>query len=93
MDGIVLIVQLLALAREHRHIPGNTLFGIGAFLTALMARLSKAIDYFLAMQQSVALGDINYVARGAAHGMSQSRVSVYTNVSLYAKVPLLAVTA
>ena len=45
------------------------------------------------MQQIVSLGDIAHMTRGAAHGVHQSRFSIDANVSLHAKVPLIALLA
>ena len=45
------------------------------------------------MQQRVAFGDIGHMARRAAHGVHQSRVSIHANVRLHPEVPLVALLA
>lgn len=40
VNGVVLLVQRFALARAHRHMPGDILAGIGALVHALVASLA-----------------------------------------------------
>ena len=43
IKGIVFLLQRFALARAHRHMLGDTLFGIGSFLSTLVSRITVDI--------------------------------------------------
>ena len=68
VNGVVFLVQRFALTRAHCHMPGEILADIGAFVCALVARITKGVC-LLAMQQAVALDNIRDVARSAAHDL------------------------
>jgi hypothetical protein len=58
----------------------------------LVARISKTHD-FLPVQQTVALGHVMHVARGASYDVHQARVCIRTYVGFHAKVHLLPLFA
>ena len=89
---IVCLVELLALAQAHGHLPAHAGLGIGPLVGALIAGIGKH-NGFLAMQQTIAFGDIGRMAGGAAHGMHQPGGGIHADVRLHPEVPLIALFA
>ncbi len=58
-------------AWAHGHMPCVAGLGIWALVCALVARVTEHV-FLLSVQQTVALGDIGHIARGASHGVHQA---------------------
>jgi hypothetical protein len=55
----------------------------------LVSQIAKDLC-LITVQQAVALGDVRHMARGASHGVYQSRMGVHTGVRFHAEIPLAA---
>ena len=67
-------------------------FRIRSLLNALVARITEC-NFFLTMQQTVALGHVTHVARGAANRVYQTLLCVSADMRFHAEVHLLALLA
>lgn len=83
-----LFIQCPAFARSHGHMPVHTR-GFRPLRGTLVASIRKHHS-FIAVQQSVALGNVIDVGRSANDGVDQSRVGINPDVGLHTEVPLVA---
>jgi hypothetical protein len=88
----IVLVQRLALARAHGHMPGDPPLGIRALFDSLVSRITKG-NGFLPVQQCVSFSDIAHMTGYATYGMHQSGICIDTDMDLHAKVPLVALLA
>ena len=77
---LIVLVECSALARAHGHVPGDTAFGISAFVDTAVARITKG-HALLAVQQGVALGNVSHMACGATHAVHQPGVGISADVN------------
>jgi two-component system nitrogen regulation response regulator GlnG len=90
--GRLRLVQHLALARSHRHMPTHPALRIGPLVRPLVARIADGFA-LLAVQQRVGFDHIVHGAGCATHRVNQARLSVHADVRLHPEVPLLALLA
>lgn len=80
------------LAWAHGNVPLDRLFGTRPAMRALITRIGKGIC-LLAMKQAGRFDYVCNIARGVPHGRRQPRVGINSDVSLHAKVPMVAFLA
>ena len=81
-------VELLALARSHRHMPART-FGFVSLAHALVSRIAEGV-FLIDVQQRAGLRDVGDVGRRALHRVHEAGLGAHADVRLHAEVPLLA---
>ena len=71
VDGVVCLVKFPALARAHLRLPAYARLGVKPLLGVLVTGIGKD-GSFIAMQQTIAFGDVGNMASCAAHCMHQA---------------------